>query len=239
MTSQLLLKKPSPWLLLCIPPVIFLLVIMLFSAWFGAQSQGDPGAIAEQTAQATPSILVTVQILLLALLLITLRRQGLTLAEIGWRSGERGPWRELMVGALIGAPLGAAWIVGIEPVLTLIQRALGDYVPAGAILPALGAAIIPFAIADVLLAPGVEESIYRGYALALLPPRYGAARAIVISSLLFGLLHWPGGFWYILTTALLVGVPFAILRQRRGSLYAAFGAHLALNLVETLLLWLR
>jgi membrane protease YdiL (CAAX protease family) len=51
-------------------------------------------------------------------------------------------------------------------------------------------------------------------------------------------LHWSGGFWYILTTAILVGILFAILRQRRGNILVPFGAHLALNVVETLLLWL-
>ena len=32
--------------------------------------------------------------------------------------------------------------------------------------------------------------------------------------------------------------PMPILRQRRGNILVPFGAHLALNLVETLLLWL-
>jgi membrane protease YdiL (CAAX protease family) len=105
-------------------------------------------------------------------------------------------------------------------------------------LPALGATIIPFAIADVLLAPFVEENIYRGYGIVRLLPRFGARTAVLLSSLFFGLLHWSGGFWYILITALIVGVPFALLRLRRGNILVPFGAHLALNCVETLLLWL-
>jgi hypothetical protein len=69
-------------------------------------------------------------------------------------------------------------------------------------------------------------------------PRFGVRGAIIISSIFFGLLHWSGGFWYILTTGIIVGVPFALLRNKRGNILAPFGAHLALNLVETLLLWL-
>jgi membrane protease YdiL (CAAX protease family) len=120
--------------------------------------------------------------------------------------------------------------------LSSFQSTLGDYFPAGSLFPALGATIIPFAIADVLLAPFVEENIYRGYGMTKLLSRFGGTGAILLSSLFFGLLHWSGGFWYILTTGIIVGVPFAILRLRRGNLLVPFGAHLALNFVETLLL---
>jgi membrane protease YdiL (CAAX protease family) len=113
-----------------------------------------------------------------------------------------------------------------------------DYIPAGSLFPALGAAMIPFAIANVLFAPFVEENIYRGYGMANLLPRLGCTRVMLLSSLFFGLLHWSGGFWYILTTGIIVGIPFAILRQQRENILVPFGAHLALNIVETLLLWL-
>ena len=143
-----------------------------------------------------------------------------------------------MLGAVIGAPLSVLWIYGIEPILSSIQRAAGDYVPAGTLFTALGAAMLPFAIADVLLAPFVEENIYRGYGMTRLAPRLGPAAAILLTSLFFGLLHWSGGFWYILTTAILVGIPFAILRHWRGNILVPFSAHLALNLVETILIWM-
>ena len=159
--------------------------------------------------------------------------------DLGWQAGNgKEAWKELALGAVIGAPLGVLWIYIIEPILSTIQSTVGDYVPAGSLFPALGAAIIPFAIANVLLAPFVEENIYRGYGMTKLLPRFGAIGAILLSSLFFGLLHWSGGFWYILTTGIIVGIPFAILRQRRGNILVPFGAHLALNLVETVLLWL-
>jgi hypothetical protein len=232
-------KKNSPWFLLWFPPVLFFLVITVFSIYFGAQARGDANVIAEKTAEATPYILLTVQLLLLVIQFIIFRRQGLTMLDLGWQTGAgQTVWKELALGALIGAPLGVLWIYAIEPILSTIQSTVGDYVPAGSLFPSLGAAIIPFAIADVLLAPFVEENIYRGYGMTKLLPRFGATGAILLSSPFFGLLHWSGGFWYILTTAILVGIPFAILRQRRGNILVPFGAHLALNFVETLLLWL-
>ncbi len=232
-------KQSSPWFLLWFPPVLFLLVIITFSVYYGIQTNGNENLIAEKTAAATPYILVMAQFLLLALQWAVFRHQGLTLSQIGWQvQGKQNAWQEMLLGAVIGAPLGILWVYILEPVLSTLQSTVGDYVPAGSLFVALGASIIPFAIANVLLAPFVEENIYRGYGLTQLHKRFGAAGSSLITSLFFGLLHWSGGFWYVLTTALLVGVPFAILRHQRGSIYAAFGAHLALNLVETLLLWL-
>lgn len=232
-------KKKHPWFLLWFPPVLFLIVIIAFSVYFGAQTNGDPNLIAEKTASATPYILVTVQVLLLGIMFTVFRSQKLTLLQIGWQVGAgKEAWKEILLGAVIGAPLGFLWIFIIEPILSSLQSTVGDYVPAGSLFVALGTAIIPFAIADVLLAPFVEESIYRGYGVTKLLERFGATGTVIITSIFFGLLHWSGGFWYILTTAIIVGIPFAILRIKRRSIHAVFGAHLTLNLVETLLLWL-
>ena len=232
-------KISGPWFLLWFPPVLFLIVIVVYSVYFGIQAQGDAAEIAEKTAQATPYILLTVQLLLLGIQFIVFRRQGLTLPDLGWQVGPgQKAWKELLLGAVIGTPLGVLWIYVIEPVLSKIQGTVGDFVPAGSLFPALGAAIIPFAIADVLLAPFVEENIYRGYGITKLLPRSGATRSVLLTSVFFGLLHWSGGFWYILTTAIFVGIPFAMLRQRRGNILVPFAAHLALNIVETFLLWL-
>lgn len=234
-----MVKQNNPWLLLWFPPVLILLVIIAFSVYYGLQSNGNENLIAQKTAAATPYILLVAQILLLALQWAVFRHQRLTLSQIGWQlKGKQNAWQEISLGAVIGAPLGILWIYILEPALSTLQSTVGDYVPAGSLFVALGASIIPFMIANVLLAPFVEENIYRGYGLTQLRERFGVTGSILITSLFFGLLHWSGGFWYILTTTLLVGIPFAMLRHQRGSIYAAFGAHLALNLVEALLLWL-
>lgn len=239
MTTFRSTKTDSPWFLLWFPPVLFLLVIVLFSLYFGVQSRGEATAIAEKTASATPYILLTVQLLLLVIQFAVFRRQRVSLHDLGWQTRKgKAAWQELLLGAVIGAPLGILWVYTIEPFLANIQSLVGDYVPPGSLFPALRAAILPFAIADVILAPFGEENIYRGYGMLKLPARFGAPGAILLSSLCFGLLHWSGGFWYILTTGLVVGVPFALLRQWRGNILVPFGAHFALNLMETLLLWL-
>jgi membrane protease YdiL (CAAX protease family) len=110
-------------------------------------------------------------------------------------------------------------------------------VPAGELAGALGSAIAPFFIANVLLAPFVEDILYRGYAFGKLERRYSAAAAFAITCLSFGLLHWAGGFWYILLTGVVAGGLFAGLRAWRGTLLAPFAAHLALNVLEFAWIW--
>ena len=57
------------WFILGIPPVLFLIVIIAISVYFGVITQGDAQAIAENTSSATPYIVLIVQVLLLLFLL--------------------------------------------------------------------------------------------------------------------------------------------------------------------------
>jgi len=233
------LKKNSPWFLLWFPPVLFFLVIVAFSIYYGAQAQGDANVIAEKTTAATPYIILAVQLLLLVTQFAVFRRQRLSLRDIGWQvEMGREAWKEILLGAAFGAPLGLLYIYVLSPLMTTAQTAFGDYVPVGELLPNLGVAIIPFFLANVILAPFVEENIYRGFALTRLTPRFGTVGAVAISCIFFGFLHWSGGFWYMLLTGLVAGALFASLFVKRNNILAPFGAHLALNIVEFLLIWL-
>jgi uncharacterized protein len=221
------------WALLIAGPLLFLAAIVVTSVYFGIVTRGDAQAIAEQTPKAMPAMLVAVQLLLLAFLVRTLRSERLAWSAIGWRL-EQGQvlWREVLIGVVPGAVLAVLYFTVLSPAMMSLQRTVGDYVPPGELTGALGAALVPFFLANVLLAPFVEESLYRGYALDRLQQRYGMALAVVISCAFFGLLHWAGGFWYILLTGFVAGGLFAGLRVWRGTLVAPFAAHLALNVLE-------
>jgi membrane protease YdiL (CAAX protease family) len=54
----------------------------------------------------------------------------------------------------------------------------------------------------------------------------------VVSCIVFGLLHWTGGVWYMALTGVVAGGAFAALALWRGGLAAPFGAHLTLNVIE-------
>jgi membrane protease YdiL (CAAX protease family) len=128
--------------------------------------------------------------------------------------------------------LAGAYFGALAPLMAAAQRTLGDYVPAGELFPALGSALGPCFVANVLLAPFVEESLYRDYALTVLGQRFRPGAAILLSCLFLGLLPWTGGFWYVPLTGLVAGGAFAALVAWRGNRVAAFAAHLALNAAE-------
>lgn len=238
------LNQPSlpmrrTWVLLIAAPLLFLAAIIVASVYFGFVTRGNAQAIAEQTPKAMPFILVAVQAALLLLLGRTLRWAHQAWAAIGWRlePGQR-LWQEVLIGIVPGVVVAVLYFTVLSPAMIWLQSHVGDYVPPGELTGALGAAIAPFFLANVLLAPFVEESLYRGYALERLQQRYGLPLAVAVSTAFFGLLHWAGGFWYILLTGIVAGGLFAGLRVWRRTLVAPFAAHLALNLLEFIWIWL-
>lgn len=232
-------KLGRVWIVLLAGPVLYLLGILAASIYFGFATQGDVAAIPGLVAASTPYQLVVIQLLLFFVLRWAMRRDGLSWEGIGWITAEgQKTWREALIGVAPGAVLGLLYVFILSPLMTAVQRSLGDYVLAGELLTSLGAAIIPFFLANVVLAPFVEENIYRGYALTRLFGRFSKPVAILISCTFFGLLHWAGGFWYILLTGALAGGLFAGLFTARKNLIAPYAAHLALNVVEFLFVWL-
>ncbi|MBK9643387.1 MAG: CPBP family intramembrane metalloprotease [Saprospiraceae bacterium] len=89
-----------------------------------------------------------------------------------------------------------------------------------------------FFIANVLFAPFVEESLYRNYTLSKFLEKYSQTKSIIITVIMFGLLHWVGGIWYMLMTGLIVGLPFAIIATKKKNIVWVFVAHLTLNILE-------
>ncbi len=223
------------WWTLLAAPILFFIGIVVASIYFGVVTQGqNVEAIPQMVADSTPYQLVVVQIWLLLILRKSMKRDGLTWKDIGWKASEgQLVWREVLIGAVPGIALALLYVYILTPMLTSLQQ-VWDYVPAGELLTTLGASLVPFAIADVLLAPFVEESIYRGYGLTRLLGRFSQPVAIALSMFFFGILHWTGGFWYILLTGIVAGGLFAWLRVSRKNIIAPFAAHLALNIVETI-----
>lgn len=229
-------KFTRVWWTLLAAPILFLLAILAASVYFSIASQGQNlEAIPEMVTASIPYQLVVVQIWLLLILRKSMKRDGLTWKDIGWTlrvPGQRTS-REVIIGGGWGVALGLLYIFVLSPMLTSLQQ-IWDYVPAGDLLSTLGSALIPFAIANVLLAPFVEESLYRGYGLTKLLGRFSQPVAIALSCFFFGILHWTGGFWYILLTGIVAGGLFAWLYVSRKNVIAPFAAHLMLNIVETI-----
>lgn len=91
--------------------------------------------------------------------------------------------------------------------------------------PARAGAFAAFFVAVVVLAPIVEELIYRGLGFALLRP-YGPTLAIVLTGLLFGLTH---GLVLGLPVLAAFGVIVGWVRWRTGSSFPGMALHGTFN----------
>ena len=83
----------------------------------------------------------------------------------------------------------------------------------------------------VIVAPLVEETLFRGYIYPLLARTMGVPAGIVLTGLLFGLLHGAqlGWTWGLVGLLTLVGVIFTYVRARAGTVIASYLMHLGYN----------
>lgn len=83
----------------------------------------------------------------------------------------------------------------------------------------------------VLVAPLVEETVFRGYLYPLFAKYFGVATSVIVTGVLFGLMHGAqlGWTWGLVFTLIAVGVIFTFVRARTGSVFASFLLHLGYN----------
>jgi len=107
-----------------------------------------------------------------------------------------------------------------------------------------------FVAMAVLVAPVVEETLFRGYLYPLFARlisgflrlfgiqdapalRSGIFSSVVLTGVLFGLMHGAqlGWTWSLVSMLILVGILFTLVRARTGSVFASFLMHLGYNLL--------
>jgi hypothetical protein len=146
---------------------------------------------------------------------------------IGWRSFEtaRVPRGVALAGL---AMAGAAISLVVDTVSNL-------YPPKGAVpIDAVyqdRLSTMLFLLMAVLLAPVVEETIFRGYLYPVFAKAWGAAAGIVVTGALFGLLHGfqlGGALWQI-ALLVLVGIIFTWVRAATHTVVASYFLHLGYN----------
>lgn len=220
-----------PWTNLILAPIWFLIIIVAVSIYFGGKGVSETD-IPVKIAENTPSLILIVQVFILVTLLLTTQNDSFNIFKNGWTTDKTKLPIDVVGGIITGTILATLYLFIFSPMQTYLQLNIGDYVPPGETMSVLGKQTIPFFIANVLFAPFVEESLYRNYTLTRILSKYGKTKSIIITVIMFGLLHWVGGFWYILMTGLLVGLPFAIIAIKRKNIVWVFIAHLTLNLIE-------
>jgi membrane protease YdiL (CAAX protease family) len=88
----------------------------------------------------------------------------------------------------------------------------------------------------VLLAPLVEETIFRGYIYPVIGRSFGKVWAILATGLLFGLLHaeqlWGG--WGQIALLVFVGIVLTFARAISRTVVAGFVIHTSYNSVQVI-----
>jgi membrane protease YdiL (CAAX protease family) len=152
------------------------------------------------------------------------------LAGIDFFSGST--LRAVAVGVLWGIP---AWIVA-----TLLAAIVAQLLAVFNIQPEpqIAEQFIDLAnpwiavLATVVVAPIAEETFFRGVAFNAWMREYGVRRAVVLSALLFALIHGSLG---ALVPIFALGVALAVLYRRTGNLASNIALHATFNGISVLL----
>jgi len=93
-----------------------------------------------------------------------------------------------------------------------------------------------FVAMAVFVAPLVEETLFRGYLYPMFARSFGVTPAILVTGMLFGLMHGAqlGWTWGLVGMLTMVGIVFTLVRARTGTVFASFLMHLGYNLLISL-----
>jgi membrane protease YdiL (CAAX protease family) len=147
-------------------------------------------------------------------------------SSLGWKklkptlSGGRGPWVYFISGC------GLAIFVAVAS----SQVHTKENLPIQELFKNRSNALLLMAMA-VLVAPLVEETVFRGYLYPLFAKSFGIVPGVLITGILFGLMHGAqlGWTWGIVTLLMIVGVIFTFARAYTGTVLASFLLHLGYN----------
>jgi membrane protease YdiL (CAAX protease family) len=183
----------------------------------------------------TRVILIVVTIAAAAVVMIAIVRQTW---PAQWSRAELPGFG--LVGPRSGYAYPAAVLLGIVVVVlgSIITHALAGKQPVQQDVSVMAREVplgmrCVLALLVVCVAPVVEELVFRGVLLSGLASRMRIGWAIVVSAVIFGLVHLPDFkfAWYPVPALILLGLVLAWLRVRTRSLWPSITLHATNNLV--------
>jgi len=151
---------------------------------------------------------------------------------IGWRKLETGIISRgvayfglVLSGAIISLLVVAASNLNLPKTSLPIDSVIQDR-----------ASAFLFLLMAVLLAPIVEETIFRGYLYPVVARSWGLVPGIAVTGALFGLLHGPQlwGAWWQIALLVGVGIIFSWVRALTQTVVASYFLHLGYNSLQLL-----
>ncbi|HEY6290464.1 MAG TPA: type II CAAX endopeptidase family protein [Terriglobia bacterium] len=212
--------------------VSFLLSVAVYAALRPVMGWQTPvGRLGDNTFFAVLVQLVLYgPILLYIFLLVVVQYRQPFWDGVGWRWPGRGPAVKLLFcGVLLAIVVAAGSALLPDRRDFPLEKLFSS--------PSAAYALGGFA---VLVAPFMEELIFRGVLFAFCERLAGLRWAVVVTALLFAALHYPDyqGAWTHLGMILVVGVVFSVARAVTGSLAPSFLLHTAYNATFMLALFL-
>jgi membrane protease YdiL (CAAX protease family) len=227
-----------------------LVVIQVALAIYLASDQHLSQKQMQRMLESNPQFLVGSNVLWFAFLLLFLYvtlavlRDSPFWRSLGWKrldanpvAGKRNPWMYFFSGC------GLAIFVGFAS--SRVKET--GHVPMQDLFKSRSGAFLLMAMA-VLVAPLVEETVFRGYLYPLFASkfsrfaerfgldspdalRYGTAAGVLLTGILFGLMHGAqlGWTWDLVSLLTLVGLILTFVRARTGTVFASFLLHLGYN----------
>ena len=231
---------------------VFVLLVAVDSVVFGYYSvykhlsQRQLRHVLESDANlnAGTSLVVFAVIMLFLYVSLSLLRDAPFWRTLGWKKlkadalrGKGRPWMYFVSGS------GLSLFV----VLAGSQVKDAEHVPINEMFKSRSGMLLLMSMA-VLVAPVVEETIFRGYLYPVFARiisaiaqyfgmegtraiRTGVASSILVTGTLFGLVHGPqlGENWELVSLLIVVGVIFTFARAWTGTVLASFLLHLGYN----------
>jgi uncharacterized protein len=147
--------------------------------------------------------------------------------SIGWRQLHPGAGT-VRHSALQFLATGAALAVGVSLVGGFLNPK--SSLPIEELLKA-PISVLLFGILGVVVAPLVEETVFRGFLYPVIARRTGIAAGVVITGTLFGMMHaaqlWGG--WGQIALLIVVGIVLTWVRAHTGTVAASYLVHLGYN----------
>ncbi len=229
------LRAPWSWLDLLLLVAVALLgtfVISIFLVGIFAAFGMTPTSLQNSSNNKSLFLIVNQAILSLGLLAylaaqIHLRFQSPFWRTIGWRHLQTGtiPRRIVYLSLVLGGfSLSLLVQLASAALQTKAKLPIQEYFqdPRSALL---------LMLMSILLAPLVEETLFRGYLYPVLARSFGIGAGVVITGTLFGLLHAPQlwGGWGQISLLIGVGIIFTAARAISRTVVASYILHVSYN----------
>jgi CAAX protease family protein len=171
------------------------------------------------------------------------------LLALGWAHRSRTPWSALgfvrpkswigtvALGVVLGSALKLLMKVLVMPLLGAPAINATYHYLAG------NAAALPVMFFDVIVGAGFgEETVYRGFLFERLGRLFGRGRGariaiLLLTSVWFGLIHYPGQGLYGALQATMTGLVFGTIYTLTGGLWLPIVAHAAFDVTAVLIIF--